>query len=82
MALYKRQRDFLDSEQGKGIRHILQQMEADSGYNTVSSYSANSTDYPDNLMPFVDKHLNYLLAHPKLDTTQYIANLRLKTRIR
>ena len=57
-------------------------MARDNVYNTGSSYSANSIQYPDNLIPFVDKHVNYLNAHPGLDPSQYIANLRLITRIK
>ncbi len=82
MAKFKRRSDFLDSEQFRDIRQKLQQMAADTTYNTVSSYSANSMQYPDNLMPFVDKHINYLIAHPNLDSTKYISNLRLMTRIK
>jgi hypothetical protein len=82
MAKFKRRSDFLDSEQFEEIKQKLLQMAGDSTFNTVSSYSSNSTQYPDNLIPFVDKHINYLIAHPNLDSTKYISNLRLMTRVR
>jgi len=73
---------FLDTEKGREIRHKLQLMTDDNSYNTASSYSANGLLYPDNLMPFVDKHMGYLVDHPLLDPDKYLANVRLATRIR
>lgn len=78
----KKKDDFFESEDGQVVMATLRQMSEDSAYNTVSTYSANSTEYPDNRMPFMDKHVNYLLAHPKLDARMYVANLRLMTRSR
>jgi len=57
-------------------------MTLDKAYNTDSSYSANSLQYADNLIPFVDKHMNYLNSHPKVEADQYIANIKLMSRIR
>jgi hypothetical protein len=54
----------------------------DSGYYTSASYSADAENYPDHQMPFVDKHMFYLRDHPELDLRQYIANIRLMTRVR
>ncbi len=82
MASFKTRTSFLESEEGKDIKRKLQQMAADRTYNTASSYSANSSQYPDHLMSFVDKHMHYLNIHPKLDATMYLANLQLMTRIR
>ena len=82
MAIFKRRSDFFDSEEGKDIRLILVGMTTDIGYNTESSYSINSSLYPDNQIPFVDKHMNYLNNHPKLEANQYIANVKLMTRVR
>lgn len=82
MATLKKRINFLESEQGEMIRQVLEHMTADSAYNTIGSYSPNSLQYPDNLMPFVDKHMNYLNAHPNLDARMYISNLRLMTRSR
>lgn len=73
---------FLDTEKGKEIRRKFQRMTDDDSYNTASSYSANRLLYPDNLMPFVDKHMGYLVDHPLLDPDTYLANVRLATRLR
>ena len=70
----------IDEEQR--IRESLHQMVQDSSFNTEPAYTTNSTAYPDGLIPFVDKHMRYLDANPKLDARMYLANLRLKTRIR
>ena len=80
--MFKKRSGFYDSEEGRAIRRKLQFMTRDSAYNTVSSYTSDSSLYPDNLMPFVDKHMYYLNVHPELDTQMYIANVQLKTRIR
>lgn len=82
MATQKRSSDFADSEEGREIRHRLERIALSSTYNTASSYSANSSLYPDNLIPFVDKHMNYLINHPKLEADHYLANLKLMTRVR
>lgn len=73
---------FYDSEEGLEIKRTLQLMDSDSTYNTVASYSADAVRYLNNLMPFVDKHMEYLNVHPATNARQYISNLRLKTRIR
>lgn len=82
MYALKSRTGFLDSEEAKDISLQLKHMAESDQYNTTSSYSANGSKYPDNLMPFIDKHLNYLNSHPKLDAKMYLANLRLITRIR
>jgi hypothetical protein len=74
--------NFLESEEAVEIKHTLESMVSDRTYNTESSYSANSGLYPDNLKPFVEKHMDYLSTHPAIDPDHYIANLRLMTRIR
>ncbi|MET1033219.1 MAG: hypothetical protein ABWX94_01850 [Candidatus Saccharimonadales bacterium] len=74
--------NFYASDEGVEIKQTLQHMESDVSYNTVSSYSANAVRYLDNIIPFVDKHMEYLNVHPATDARQYISNLRLKTRIR
>lgn len=70
------------AEEEQEIREALRQMVLSSSYNTSAGYTANSAAYPDGLMPFVDKHMRYLDANPKLDARMYLANLRLKIRIR
>ncbi len=82
MSTYTKRQHFIDTEEGRTIRRKLQFMTTDNSYNTESSYSTNNSQYPDNLIPFVDKHMNYLSAHPKLDAWMYLANLQLMTRVR
>ena len=71
---------FFASQEAAEIKQELQHMVASGLYNTSSSYSANSVLYPDHLIPFVDKHMNYLNSNPKLAAQMYLKNLRLKTR--
>mgnify|MGYP001160619238 CR=1 FL=1 len=78
----KQRTGFLESEEGLAIRRVLESMATDSAYNTVSSYSANTAKYPDNVIPFTDKHMEYLSKHPHLELNAYIANVKLMTRIR
>jgi hypothetical protein len=78
----KLRQSFLESQEGKDTRHILQLMTLDDLYNTISSYSTNTLQYPDNLIPFTDKHMNYLNAHPELEASQYVANIKLMSRIK
>ena len=78
----KTRSDFLDTDEGREIKLQLQQMSDSSLYNTTASYSANSLLYQDNLIPFVDKHVNYLINHPSLDPSKYLANIRLMTKVR
>ncbi len=82
MASFKKRNDFFDSEEGQVIRAELMEMAKDLTFNTTSTYSTNSSLYADGQIPFVDKHMNYLNNHPKLDADQYLANIRLMTRIR
>jgi hypothetical protein len=65
-----------------GARQKLRTMAMDPEFNTVASYTANSANYPDNMIPFIDKHMEYLLQHPSVDVDQYIRNLRLSHRKR
>lgn len=65
------------------VREKLTAMETDPGLHSAkSTFSANSEKYPDNQMPFVDKHIAYLMNHPNIDPNQYLANLRLMLRRR
>ena len=82
MPNVKSRPDFLDTEKGREIRQKFQLMTDDNSYNTASSYNANRLLYSDNLMPFVDKHMGYLVDHPLLDPDKYLANVRLATRLR
>lgn len=82
MSTVKKRVNFFESEEGQAIALTLKNMALDEAYNTDSSYSANSELYPDNLIPFVAKHMSYLNAHPSTDPQHYISNLRLMTRVR
>jgi hypothetical protein len=81
MSSQKKTRLFTE-EEAVEIERRLRVMAGDITYNTESSYSTNSEAYPDNLIPFVDKHMGYLRSHPRVDPEQYLSNLRLMTRIR
>jgi hypothetical protein len=78
----QRKSDFFESAIGVATRQTLIEMVADSSYKTDSSYSANATLYPSKSMTFVEKHMDYLKAHPATDPDHYLSNLRLMTRIR
>lgn len=82
MPTLTKRTDFFESEEAKEVKQKLQLMVASGLYNTTSSFTTNGFQYPDKLMPFIDKHMNYLNSHPKLDSDKYLANLRLMTRIR
>jgi hypothetical protein len=82
MAINQKRANFFASEEGVIALEILKDMAADKGYKTGPSYSANSMVYPNNLIPFVDKHMHYLRDHPNLDSRHYISNLRLMTKIK
>ncbi len=64
------------------LQAALQQMEADTTMSTPPCYTPNGTLYPDHILPFTDKHMLYLKQHPKINAEQYLANLRMKVRIR
>jgi hypothetical protein len=82
MATYKKKPDFFSTEEGLEFVEKLKTMAQDTAFNTESSYSANSDLYPDNLIPFVNKHINYIRSHPATDPQHYLSNLRLMTRVR
>ena len=82
MTTFKKRSDFYSSEEGIHTLKVLQSMTVDDNYHTDPSYSANVLLYTNNLIPFVDKHMLYLQDHPSINPQQYIANLRLMTKIR
>lgn len=82
MPTLKKRVDFFNSQEGVTTETVLRSMVNDTAYSTEPSYSTNSGLYPDNLIPFVDKHMNYLLHHPATETGHYLANLRLMTRLK
>lgn len=82
MSTYKNKINFFDTDEGAAVKLELKHLVADKSYNTEPIYSANVLLHPDHLMSFFDKHLAYLRSHPAIDPKQYLANLRLMTRIR
>lgn len=83
MPTFKTKRTgFFESAEAEAIRTTLQDMITSGLYNTASSYAADSAHYPDHLISFTEKHMNYLNTHPKLDADMYLANLQLMTRTR
>lgn len=79
---HKKRQNFYESEDADEIRALLISLQEDVHYKTDASYNANTDKYPDHLMPFVEKHMEYLNTHPDVNPTQYIANLRLVTKLR
>lgn len=69
--------------QDTNVREKLMEMQQDPKLAIqASSFSPDSEQYPDGQIPFVDKHIAYLMKYPKLDPDQYLANLRLMLRKR
>lgn len=81
-TIQKRKEDFFGTEAGIKVIDSLRAMSLDDSYNTKASYSSNSELYPDKLIPFVEKHMEYIRNHPLTDPSHYLSNLRLMTRIR
>lgn len=82
MVTYKRKSDFFETEDGIEVVRALRAMSLDKAYNTEGGYTANSQLYADNIIPFVEKHKDYLRNHPSTDPQHYLSNLRLMTKIR
>ncbi len=82
MATTKKKVNLFETEEGVAIKEALELMVKDKTYNTKSTYTADSANYADNVLPFVDKHMKYLGSHPSVNPQQYLANLRMITRIR
>lgn len=70
-------RDFLLSEKALELRSELQAMVADPLYNTQLRYSIDTPDGSH----FVEKHMKYMSNHLQMNHGQYIANLRLMTKV-
>ncbi len=82
MAVQKRKQDFFTTTEGMELKEKLEAMEISERYSTEPSYSPVTEVYGDNLIPFAEKHMKYLLSHPSLDPLHYISNLELMTRVR
>ncbi len=77
LATNEYKRTFMASEDAGTIRLELERMVTDPSYVTKTFYSPLNSD-----ISFVDKHLTYLSEHPKLKSSEYLANLRLMTKAR
>lgn len=82
MSVSKKLNSFGSEEQVAEVKAQLTQMVDDNIYNTQSSFSANNELYPSGKIPFVDKHIAYLMTHKGLDPRHYVSNLRLITKKR
>lgn len=71
-------KDFLASEAAVEIREQLTQMEKDPTYFTEVSYSPAH----ESGISFSEKHIDYISTHPNLRPSDYMSNLRLRTRLR
>jgi len=82
MPNVKHRPDFLGTAEAEEIKKRLMLMVESDTFSTSGTFTSDSEQYPDNVVPFVDKHIRYLYTHPKLDVEHYLANLRLMTRKR
>lgn len=64
------------------IRLRLESFQADPKMVTKSIYSPGATEYPDNQLPFVQIHLDYLKKHHQVNAAQYLSNLEIMIRQR
>jgi hypothetical protein len=63
------------------IDEVLTSMEEDNSFKTPPSYVREDTTSI-KLMTFREKHLAYLMSHPKINPENYLANLRTMIKIR
>jgi hypothetical protein len=82
MAQLKRRTNFYESQEGKEAARLLSVLTVDEAFNTNATYSVQKEKYPTGLIPFVDKHMQYLESHPSVNIEHYISNLRLMIRFR
>lgn len=60
----------------------LQAMLANPDLITVSGFRANAEQWPNNSIPFVENHVDYLITHRNVNPSHYLTNLRLQLRRR
>lgn len=60
------------------IIQALKKMERDVSLVTEAAFTINSAIWPDNQMPFVEYHLQYLRTHKLTQPAGYLSNLRLR----
>ncbi|HEY1063904.1 MAG TPA: hypothetical protein VGE30_01250 [Candidatus Saccharimonadales bacterium] len=69
---------FVLSEAATEVKLQLQEMEDNPQYVTKASYSPSS----ESDISFSEKHFTYISTHPTVRPHEYMANLRLKTKLR
>lgn len=55
----------------------LKVLEDDPTMRSESIYSPAATQWPNNQLPFIERHLAYLRAHKTVNPEHYISNLAL-----
>ncbi len=70
---------FLASDEADVIRQDLLAIAMDPAFNTTSIYTTTTASESS---LFVEKHMNYISNNPTIAPQDYVANLRLRTRIR
>ena len=55
----------------------LKKLQDDPTMTTKSIYSPLANEYPENQLPFVEVHMNYLRKNKGTDPAQYLSNLRI-----
>lgn len=60
----------------------LLSLEANPNMKTIGRYSPVATMWPDNVMPFSEIHLAYLVKNKAVNPALYLSNLELMIKIR
>lgn len=55
----------------------LKQLENDPTMQTTGAYSPTAVDYPDQIRPFSEVHLEYLRKNKHVNPEHYISNLKI-----
>lgn len=76
-TMNQRKDKYLLTDDGQKAKQQLEDMQANTQYNTQSSYSPKQDS-----VTFVEKHLEHLSQHSYLQSHEYIANLKLMTKKR
>ena len=64
------------------ILDALKLMVEDPSYHTKPGYNVDEETYPDNKIPFLEEHVNYLKKHPQVNPEHYLSNLRIMLKVR
>ena len=64
------------------IIQSLEEMLQDNTFNTLPGYSIDTEAYPDNKIPFIENHMDYLRKHPNVNPEHYLSNLKIMLKIR